>query len=186
MPRRTKEDKAHSRRLIVTSAAKLFRERGIENASVSDVMKDAGLTHGGFYRHFESKEELAVAAIAEAFQAGLSHFTENPKDPAAEAAAYVNTYLSSEHVENPNLGCPIQLLGSEIARGPEIWQMEMTQGIQHAINGLARALGNDRAKATDLLARLVGAIVLARATSDPALQQSILETVRKSSDIILP
>ena len=185
MVRRSKEEKAKSRQDIIAAAATLFRERGIENTSVADVMKEAGFTHGGFYRHFSNKEELAAAAITEAFSSGLRVFSGDAENPEIEALSYVDKYLSDEHIDTAGDGCPIQLLGSEAARGADIWQSAIIEGATSAINGLALGLqGNDR-EATKLLALLVGTVVLARSVGRGPLRDEILKVGRDAAKSLL-
>ena len=105
--RRSKEDAAQTRQDIVEAASRLFRKRGIGSVSVADVMGELGLTVGGFYRHFDSKDALAAEAIAFA--------SESTTRGAREAVDVINAYVSLEHVKHPEAGCPVAALCSEIA-----------------------------------------------------------------------
>src|SRR5689334_21515468 len=98
-----------NRRTVVRTAGRLFRERGIDGVSVADIMAEAGLTHGGFYKQFESKDALAVEAIAQAFaeQAETVRTYQGQPDPAAARTAFISGYLSPEHRDDPGPGCPV-------------------------------------------------------------------------------
>lgn len=183
--RRSKTEKERSRDEIVAAAARLYRENGIGPTSVSEVMGAAGMTHGGFYRHFSSKDDLAAAAIARAFETVLSVFSETPTDPAAETRAYVDRYLSDAHLNCPAEGCPILQLGPEAARGPAVWGEAIEAGMSRALAYLARGLPGGRKAAIELLSILIGTVLIARATGDTALRAEIVENGRASAEAIL-
>jgi TetR/AcrR family transcriptional regulator, transcriptional repressor for nem operon len=163
-------EKERSRERIITAASRLFRAGGVEGASVGDVMRAAGMTHGGFYRHFEDKEALLAAALTAAFEEFARPLLEGP---AAEAAAARNEfrthYLSEEHRADPAAGCPAAALGPEVARArPEV-RAAFSRGVERVAEGLARGRatsGEGGREALRDLATLVGAIVLARAVDD--------------------
>ncbi len=118
MPRMSEAEKQRSHNRILDAAAQLFRERGIEPTSVADVMKAAGMTHGGFYRHFASKEDLISAAFRHAVD-GVASDMENETTSTGRdraRAAYIETYLSEAHVDDSGRGCPLAALGAELAR----------------------------------------------------------------------
>src|SRR6476620_3343198 len=109
MMRRAQEDKARSHQCILDSAARLIRERGVDGAGVAEVMKDAGMTAGGFYRHFATKEDLVAAAVDAAFEQTLGRF--GTHDEQAKAVTeFERFYLSEMHVANRGYGCPIAAL----------------------------------------------------------------------------
>lgn len=174
-------DKSHKR--IVDGAARLVRERGIESASVADVMREAGLTHGGFYRHFKTKEALAAAALQAAFEQLTSALEArfDKYEPEAAAAGYRADYLSSLHVENPGIGCPIAALGGDVARGSDALKIAFGAGVDRLIATLAKGMtgsaDEQRAAAARELAMLVGAVVIARA-SDPETARAVLAACR--------
>ncbi len=176
MARRSQADKAESRRKILEATAGLIREQGIEGSSVTEIMEQAGMTHGGFYRHFDSKEDLVAEAIAVAFKAGLDTFEDGHAGTAEEAEAYISQYLSRRHVEEPAGGCPIPLLGAEIARGSEVGRAALAKGILQASQKLSEGL-NDHSKSDALLilSTLVGTLVLARGVGEGELQDEILQ-----------
>lgn len=182
------EAQAH-REEVVTEAARLFRERGIEGVSVADVMAAAGLTHGGFYRQFQSKEALVAEATTRAFeelQALLGGFdADNPADHAAAREALVRYYLTPAHRDNPGEGCPATGLGASFSRGGE--SHDARERYAGGVEGFARwlataALGGDSAPTVDLVttSTLVGALTLARATAGAQLSDDILRTVGES------
>lgn len=118
MPRMSEAEKQRSHSRILDAAARLFRENGIETTSVSDVMTAAGMTHGGFYRHFASKEELIQAAFTHAVGGVVSSMeSEDTRDEQDQSRRdYIATYLSQEHVQNRGLGCPLAAMGAELTR----------------------------------------------------------------------
>lgn len=161
-------DASHSR--IVDGAARLLRERGVRDTSVADAMSEAGMTHGGFYRHFRAKDDLVVESLRAAFDGfakplELRQATESPKEVAAE---YKTVYLSDEHVANPGQGCPMPALGSDLARESSQVKAEFTAGLQRVIDALAKAKDGSEPERQDAAARevamLVGAVLLARAS----------------------
>lgn len=172
MGRASQKEKERSRERILDSAARLMRERGIEGASLGDIMSDAGLTHGAFYRHFATKDALLQSALAAAFD----QMTSLPQEKGA-GLSFRDAYLSVEHLENPGQGCPAAALAGEIARGPEATRQVFTAGVKAMIAVLAEAGEGDQAAAARELAMLVGAVVLARA-SEPDFARELLAAVR--------
>jgi TetR/AcrR family transcriptional regulator, transcriptional repressor for nem operon len=121
--RKSKEDAAETRRRIVTAAAGEFREHGIVTTGLADLMKAAGLTHGGFYKHFESKDQVVAEACVEAMRALLEKL-----DAAPSMGSVLGSYLSPRHRDDPASGCPLSALGSELARSDEKTREEATRG----------------------------------------------------------
>src|SRR3954470_4361225 len=169
--RRSQEDTAKTRARIVAEASRLFRARGIDATSVADVMSAAGLTVGGFYRHFESKEDLVAEAIDAASRetsartvAGPASRNEN--DP----LALLDSYLSDAHRKHPGQGCPVAALCSEAARGSKATKRAFTRALDRLLSGMGAPGGGtrkaDRASALFAVSAAVGAVVLARATHD--------------------
>ena len=177
MPRMSEAEKRKSHARILDAASRLFRERGIEATSVSDVMKAAGLTHGGFYRHFESKEALVSAAFSAAVEdvlSGVEAASDGPQRLAAQAA-YIASYLSGEHVTDRGQGCPLAALGSEIARqdGP------VNDAAWSAVARMSQALEPDDHPSRDRgyarMALLLGTLTLARLAGARDEAQPILD-----------
>ncbi len=184
--RASQEEKERSHERIIASAAKLFRRNGIEGASVGDVMRDAGLTHGGFYKHFDSKESLLVAALDRAFDETLAWLGPKQPDekPVATAGNFREVYLSDQHVASPSIGCPIAALGIEVARGRLQLKARFGMGVRRVIALLARgSTGSQRlreARATRQIAMMAGAVMIARA-SDPDTARDVMEACRDRS-----
>ena len=182
----SREQAAENRQRIVEIASKLFRERGLDGIGVADLMKSAGLTHGGFYGHFESKEDLMAEACARAAEESISKWRERieaaPDDPLGAVTAL---YVSTTHCEQPGDGCALAALGSEAARHSEPVRHAMTEGLRELIDLLTtivpgRSQSARREKALATFASMVGAVVLARSVDDPALAEQILQSVTAS------
>jgi TetR/AcrR family transcriptional repressor of nem operon len=158
-----------NRKRIVETAARLFRERGVAGVSVADVMAEVGLTHGGFYKQFASKDALVAEAVGRAFaqQAGQLAAADVPRD------AFVAGYLSAAHRDSPGDGCPSAGFGGDLARGETDAQARAVYA--EGVEAYAQWLGDDLAT----LSTMVGAIVLARATAGTELSDRILEAARR-------
>ena len=147
-------------------------------------MAEVGLTHGGFYRHFENKEALVAATIRATFDGIIAALEERATTVGANDAVqdYFAHYLSDEHLANPGLGCPVPALGSEIARSPETLKFEFGANLNCSLTAFAKGLPGDekamRAMATREFAMRVGAMLIARA-SDAATAGDILKACRK-------
>jgi len=178
---RIQEAENHER--ILDVATRLFRERGIDGIGVADLMKAAGLTHGGFYGHFKSKEDLVAQACARAVSRMRQNWTnvidQATGDPLEALAA---TYLTPKHRDGAGRGCPMAALGSEIARqGPPV-RRAFTDELRPFLDYLSRIVqGNSnnlrRQKALATYAGLVGALIISRAVDDPDLSNEILSAV---------
>lgn len=175
------KDRSHAR--IVESAARLVRERGIDGTNVADVMGDAGMTHGGFYRHFDTKEALLAAALQSAFDQILSLLDTQPGEdkPCASVPQYQSRYLSQAHVDAPGTGCPLASLGADVARGSEALRQVFGAGVDRTIAILSKDLPGSKAERRAMAARelalMVGAVTLARA-ADAATARVVLEACR--------
>ena len=184
--RASQEEKDRSHARIVASAARLVRQHGVEGASVNDVMKEAGLTHGGFYKHFDSKDAMLAAALDRAFEDVLGMLASPPGSggPDASAAALRALYLSDGHVASPSIGCPIAALGGDIGRGAIALKARFGAGVRRVIGLLAAGSpGSERARrlrATRDLAMMAGAVMIARA-SDPETAREVLSACRDRS-----
>jgi TetR/AcrR family transcriptional regulator, transcriptional repressor for nem operon len=159
---------------IVKEASRLFRERGFENVSVGEVMKAAGLTHGAFYAHFRSKQELEAAAIAygQALSAGRARSHGATKKG---RQAYADRYLSSRHRDNPGDGCTMATLGQEVARSTP----EVKAAFENGLEEILSAGSGDRKEAIFQTAALLGGVVLARAVKSEPFSDEILKAVRQ-------
>ena len=178
------KDVTHER--IVAAAARAIRRSGYDGTSVADIMKEAGLTHGGFYAHFPSREAMLAEAAdrAGAESVALSTHVAAAAKPDQALQALVGAYLSKEHVKNVEMGCPIAALGSEMPRqAPEV-RRAATRRIKEMIDVVARQMpdwGQPAAhqRALVAVATAVGALLLARAVDDPKLSDALLEATLK-------
>jgi TetR/AcrR family transcriptional repressor of nem operon len=182
----SREQAAENRERILSVAAKLFRERGFDGIGVADLMRSAGLTHGGFYGHFASKEDLAAQACARALAGSIEAWTRSAKPGKPSPLATVTaSYLSAKHRDHPGSGCLLAALGTDVSRqGPSV-RHTVTKGLRGLIDLLTRvvpgrstAAKRERALAT--MASLVGALVLARAVDDKTLSEEILQATAAS------
>lgn len=175
--RKSKEAAAESRSRIVDAAARMLRGRGMEGTSVADLMHAAGMTHGGFYKHFGSKDELADLAARAAFQEIVARFDERARREGVEAArkAYFAEYLSAAHLEHPEFGCPVAAFGADAGRRPDALAAAFADGVEMLIERIAaNSAPGQRADAIRTLAAMVGAVVVARAVGSGALRDEIL------------
>jgi len=170
----SREKVLENKRTILAAAGRLFRERGFEAVTVTDVMKSAGLTHGGFYGYFKSKDDLIVQALAEVLG-----------DPvkAPDLVAVAEQYLLPEHRDNFAGGCPVAALASECVRQPDDVRAEMTAGLKRQFENLSRiAHGKDktekRRNAIGNWGAMVGALILARTSNDSQLSDEILSQTK--------
>ncbi|MGF6920311.1 TetR/AcrR family transcriptional regulator [Paraburkholderia sp. 40] len=171
---------------IVEVAARAIRRSGYDGTGVADIMKEAGLTHGGFYAHFPSREVLLAEAAdrAGAESVALSERIAASVPPEQALPAMMRAYLSREHCESIEKGCPISALGSEMPRQAPAVRRAATRRIKEMIDVVARQLpdwGQPGAHEQALLmvATMVGTMVMARAVDDPKLSESFLEAALK-------
>jgi TetR/AcrR family transcriptional repressor of nem operon len=179
--RRSREDAAETRRQIVETASRLFRARGITQVSVADIMDALGLTVGGFYRHFESKEALVAEAIEAASDEAASRHAEAAAD-AGRVSVLIDRYLSKAHRDHAEVGCPVAALCSEIAHESTPSRDAFTKAIYQLLELLGSVVPGETKEARDrrlfTAASMVGAVVLARATSDEGLADDLLRVAR--------
>ena len=169
------KETAAKHELIVKEASRLFCERGFENVTVGEIMKAAGLTHGGFYAHFDSKQELQRAAVA--YGQEISRDRAQSDGPSRKGRrAYAERYLAPRHRDNPGNGCTMAALGAEVARSTP----ELKAAFERGLEDILAASGGDRKEAIFRTASLLGGVVLARAVKDPRLSDEILESVRQN------
>jgi TetR/AcrR family transcriptional repressor of nem operon len=181
--RMSREATAQSKARILNAAAKMVRERGIDATSVADVMAAAGMTNGGFYRHFESKDEMIALAIRTAYDQIAERFDRRLRQNGAAAAieTYIDEYLSEGHLGHPGVGCPMAAVGTDGARRRDVFAAEFVAGTEQLIERLSDASGDmpTRAEAIRRLAMLVGAVVVARAIGRGPLRNEILAACGK-------
>ncbi|NVZ99404.1 TetR/AcrR family transcriptional regulator [Pseudomonas gingeri] len=171
----SREQVAQNRVNILEAASRLFRAKGYEAVTVAEVMKAAGLTHGGFYGYFASKDDLVAQSLAHVFS------TSPPAG--ADVAAYITQYLSSAHLDDCAGGCPMAGLASETSRQAPEARAQMSASIRRQIDRLGKGLpgataGEKRRAATGNWATMVGAMVLARVCDDPRMADEILKDTR--------
>ena len=164
--------KKHER--ILKEAARLFRERGFDGAGVAEIMKAAGLTHGAFYAHFASKQELEKAAVAYGQNASAGRARSHGATKKGRKA-YADRYLSARHRDNPGDGCTMAALAQEVARSAP----ELKAAFERGFEEILSAAGGDRKEAIFQAAALLGGVVLARAVQDLPLSDEILQSVRQ-------
>ena len=179
----SREQFRENREKILEAAARLFRERGFEEVGVADVMKAAGLTHGGFYGHFKSKDDL----IAQATGGGARPFVEQwERIVEAEGPKALQTigrmYLGDAHLRATGSGCQIAALGPEIARRAAEDRAAVTEGVKRLVGVLQKAAAGTseaerRRRALQTYAGWVGAMVLARISADTAFSKEVREAV---------
>ncbi|MBP0492769.1 TetR family transcriptional regulator [Pararoseomonas indoligenes] len=187
MARSSRAAVAEKREAVLDIAARLFRERGVEAVSVAEVMAAAGLTHGGFYGHFESKEALAAEACARAFGRGEARWTALADDPAGDGLeALLRFYLGPEHRDTPGRGCAAPSFAAEAARdapngGVRRAYVAGICGLAGAMERLLPAALRRRRRQRALLAlsAMVGAVVIARAAGGDGISDEILKAVRE-------
>lgn len=174
--RKSREEAAETRKSIVQAAAREFREKGIVATGLADLMKAAGLTHGGFYKHFASKDQVVAEATVAAMGGILEELAARPTGSAA-----VVGYLSTRHRDNPASGCPLAALGSELARSDEATRAAATAGFLGLVDILARKAGAADARQQALVAAvtMIGAVTMSRMVSDRKLSAEILDAAAK-------
>jgi TetR/AcrR family transcriptional regulator, transcriptional repressor for nem operon len=183
------EHKERTRQRLLTEAAAALRSEGPERVGVAALMGKLGLTHGGFYAHFNSKDDLVAAAIDEMFaqtQAVLKKKTEG-RPPAEALERYIDFYLSARHCEAVGQGCALPSLAADVSRMDRTARRRFAAGTRHLHEGIAalfRALGHNEEEAmecaTSLFSEMSGAIALARAVDTPKEAEQIRNRSRSA------
>jgi TetR/AcrR family transcriptional regulator, transcriptional repressor for nem operon len=181
----SREKAAEHRERIIDAAGALFRSKGFDGVGLADIMKAADLTHGGFYGHFASKDDL----IAQASRRSMARAVANWRRVVADApdkpyAALVNHYLAPRHRDDPGHGCAFAALSGDAARCGKPVRKAFAEGLEPLIDILAevssgRTKAARRRKAIATLAELIGTLILARAVGDAALSDEILDAARR-------
>jgi TetR/AcrR family transcriptional regulator, transcriptional repressor for nem operon len=174
-----KEHKQATRRRIIETAGRRFKRDGIDGSGIATLMADAGLTNGAFYAHFASKQDLVATAVADQLRAQRASLSAQTPDRAG-LEQYVRAYLSVEHRDNPDDGCPSAALLDEIGRCPDATKQAYTDGMLVVIDDIAARLApqdppSARVKTLSVFAMMVGTLQLSRALADPQLADEILE-----------
>jgi TetR/AcrR family transcriptional repressor of nem operon len=180
------EHKQRTRERLLKETAKAIRREGPHKVGVAAIMAKAGLTHGGFYAHFASRDEMIAEGVTEMFRQGRERLAQSLSDrPPAEALKdYVEFYLSPAHRDTRTTGCPLPFLSADAPRLPEPVRARFAEGVLALEASLAeplRALGRPEAgaEAGSLLAEMVGAVALARAEPDKARSDDMLRRSRE-------
>jgi TetR/AcrR family transcriptional repressor of nem operon len=182
----SKAGKSENHQRIVEIAAQRFRENGIDGLSVSDLMREAGLTHGGFYRHFDSREDLVTEAVECALdQGGQRAVAITNSSHKSAFSAFVDAYLSELHRDDSGKCCAVTALAADVARGNEPTRSAYTQQVRHYLDLILVALERrdgkaSRQQAVLTLSALVGALSLARAVNDERLSLEILKSTARA------
>jgi TetR/AcrR family transcriptional repressor of nem operon len=178
------QHKSITHKKIVNTAAELFRDQSIGSVGVSDLMNRAGLTHGGFYAHFNSKEALAAEAIRATFEEAWQRRKRlvGEAAPGRKLATAVDYYLTTTHRDNSGKGCIVAALASEVAHHPGPIRDAMTAGVKRWIAGVEQMIADD-GLAIDphtMIATMVGTMVLSRAMADPAVADQFIKAARET------
>ncbi len=182
--RQSQEEKSRSHERIVEAAARRIREAGTDGPGVAEIMAAAGMTHGGFYKHFGSRDELVAEAAERACADGSARVAKAIEHAADPLAAFITTYLSAEHRDDPGTGCAVAALGGDVARPGNAARGAYTEQVRRYVDRLQELLPEegtpaerrDRALAT--MSSLVGAMIISRAVDDPSLADEVLVASR--------
>jgi TetR/AcrR family transcriptional repressor of nem operon len=180
----SKAQKARTHKHIVAIASKRFREKGLSGLGIAELMKEAGLTVGGFYKHFDSRDKLVAEAVSSAFGDWQRRVEAAAASggPSVSLSELIDDYLSDTHRKNPGTGCAFSALAPEIARSDKRTRALTSEQVRkdlQLIVGMLPGEGKRAARSRAILtfSALVGAMALARAVSDEALAREILNTV---------
>jgi len=181
------EHKQRTHERVVHKAANAIRQHGPDKIGIAGLMSKLGLTHGGFYAHFNSKDDLVAEAIAHMFEDRLEAFRKCMAgvEPAEGLASYIDIYLSTRHRDRRDQGCPVASLASDIARMPLVARTRFELGMQRLTDALAdilEALGKPQSKklSASIIAEMVGAMAIARSIPNAERSEWILDAARAS------
>ncbi len=179
------EHKAEIHQKIVKDASRRMRAEGLRGAAVSSVMRDAGLTHGSFYKHFESKDELLMESLSEAFREMADCLTQAAEHSQQGTAwkAIVKAYLSPEHCDHVDCGCPLAALAPELARADQAMKAEIFGELTKYRNRMlpfmpGRRVADKERAFMVIFSTMLGALGIARILPDPAARARILASAR--------
>jgi TetR/AcrR family transcriptional regulator, transcriptional repressor for nem operon len=182
--RHSREDKAASHERIVATAAARIRESGTEQPGVAEIMGAAGLTHGGFYKHFGSRDELILEAVEHALTDSESRVSELMAEAQDPLAAFADSYLTAAHRDDPATGCAVAALGTDMPRVGGPAQEAYRAQVDRYLARLQQLLEGDdettRRRATITLSAMVGALTIARALGPTTRSDEILRDVREA------
>ncbi|GJE61561.1 putative HTH-type transcriptional regulator [Methylobacterium trifolii] len=173
-----------NRSKVLEAAAMLFRERGLEGIGIADLMKAAGLTHGGFYRQFKSKGDFVVEAVRRAYETSSDEIRERIGAPTGDPfATLVRYYVSEEHRDHPGAGCSLATLAVDASRSEDPALRSFFGTIVSRYLDLlvtimpGEGVADRRSAAVAALSEMVGAVILSRVVPDPSLSREILDSV---------
>ena len=180
------EHKARTRGKVLRAASEAIRAEGPAGVGVADIMGRAGLTHGGFYAHFKSKDALVTAAIDESFadnRSAMARAVAAAETPQQALATYIRFYLSRSHRDGRESGCPVAALAADMSRLDAVARAHFGEGVKALTDGLTGLIADCGQKhaaqrAISTLAEMQGALALARAVADPEQSEAILTTSR--------
>jgi len=179
------EHKAEIHRQIVKDASRRVRAEGMTGAAVSAVMRDAGLTHGGFYKHFGSKDDLLLEALNESFREIAETLASAAQREHSEPAwkAIVKTYLSLEYCDHPERGCPLPVLAPELARGEKRMRGRILAGLANYRDRMIPFMPGQRTADKEraffaIFSTMIGAIEIARLLPEPGMREKVLASAR--------
>lgn len=189
MARYNKEHKEATRKRIIETAGRRFKQDGIDGSGIATLMADAGLTNGAFYAHFDSKDDLVATVVGEELGRQANEFAALPPGRAG-LEAFVEWYLSRDHRAHPEAGCPSAALLDEIGRSDKEAKRAYTKGAKAILDEICVRLapedpGSARGSALALFAMMVGTMQLARAVSDRKLSDAVLEEGLRSAHAML-
>lgn len=176
----TREQASLNRAHVVEVAGTQFRQHGFDGIGVADLMKAAGLTHGGFYNNFASKDALAAEAVTRVFAETTTRMRDHAAASPDPMSAAVRLYLSPEHRDAPAAGCAIAALSQDAVRGSDALRLAFQRGIEGYLDLIVDLAGVPRLRAMAIYATMVGALSLSRAVLDPALADEILASAAAS------
>jgi len=179
------DHKAVTHQKILKDASRRLRAEGLAGAAVSAVMRDAGLTHGGFYKHFGSKDELLIASLSEAFRDMADRLvrTAEHSRPGTAWKEIIKAYLSPEHCNHPEFGCPVAALAPELARIDMVTKARISAELREYESRMlrfmpGRRLADKQRNFSVIFSAMIGALAIARLLPDQAARTKVLESTR--------
>jgi TetR/AcrR family transcriptional repressor of nem operon len=174
MARSSRKDTEKHRQQVIDGAATLLRERGVDGVNVGTLMAEAGLTHGGFYRHFASKDELVRLAVEKAV-------SDQQQWVATQTAeGLIDFYLSPAHRDDPGHGCTMGALGGDVARSGDESRAAFADSFERYLESFAERMGIGREEALVRYSTMVGALLIARATAGSPISDDVLSAARSA------
>jgi TetR/AcrR family transcriptional regulator, transcriptional repressor for nem operon len=179
----SQKDKEKNHQRIVDIAARRIRESGTDGPGVAEIMGEAGLTHGGFYKHFGSRDDLVAEAVDAAIEQGRARLAGKIEGADDRLSAFVDNYLSADHRDHPGTGCSVVALGADAARSGDRVRAAYRGQVEHYIADMEALLGEPgdeetRRRAIAAVTSMVGALLISRAVDDEPLSDEILREVR--------